>query len=285
MSARLPAALVKAMWWDYTAGLSLRATADKYDRNRNSLRELFLRRGLNVRPVPYTVVRLANGRIAPAKKATPERINQLIAGLKRLSVPNELAREWRLWPMERRMEFIRLARKRFPSTRPTGPFSANVKPFDYGTPAARQIMNRMNRGRNSRDKLVQLKPACGGVIFERRLYHWISGHHEKGAGYFVGNWKPGIGRPSLHHIIWERANKRKVPAGFTVIHQDDNKNNLEPSNLVLRSRADCARQNMTRWRLKRSRELTSLLLKKSQNHERNNIYSALRKRAPKLCTA
>lgn len=245
---------IEAMWADYSGGISLNAVGRKHGRDRRTVRELFERRGLKVRPLTYTVKLLANGQFAPAPAATAAELEGMIAKATRVQVPLELAREWRLWKLNRRMWFIGRLRNRFPSMRPKGPFSTNLTPFDYGTPAAREIVKRMNIGRNSRNKLATLKPCSEGVIFEGKLYFWVKQRPFRngyGDGYFEGNWKPGRGRRALHRIIWEKLNGRKVPEGFTVIHKDGNKNNLHPGNLGLRSREDCAAQNSVWTRLKR----------------------------------
>ena len=90
-------------------------------------------------------------------------------------------------------------------------------PFDYGTTAARDLVDKLNEGLTSRTKKAQLRPTCEGVIFEGQLYYWVKQHDVRnqmvGDGYFIDTWKPDRGRPSLHHIIWERTNRRKTPAG------------------------------------------------------------------------
>jgi hypothetical protein len=256
---------VEAVHRDYVAGMTLAAAGRKYGHDRRTLRDCFARFGLKIRPLHYEIIRGRHGQIAPVKPKTDREINELVAKAPRMAVPGPLRVEWRHWSMSRRMWLIGKLRNRFPSTRPKGAYSSNVVPFDYGTPAPREIMESMNEGTNSRTKRCQLRPISEGVIFEGRLWFWVSQHKNRGNmqgdGYFIGTWKPGRGRPCLHHELWERTHGRKVPEGYTVVHADGNKNNLEPSNLVLRSRADCARQNIVIWRMKRSREQTAALLK------------------------
>jgi hypothetical protein len=284
---RIPLEDVMAMHADYQRGLSMGQVAKMYGRNRQSLPHVFKSRGLSVRPLAYDVKRNKDGSFRKARPARPHELEKMIQALRRVEVPDKLKREWRLWSIERRMWFIRRARERFPSSRPKVPFSANVIPFDYGTPAARELVKQLNKGRNSRNKRAQLKPAAEGVIFEGQLWYWCRNSEIQGDGYFLGTFKKeyfaeyGVGRPSLHHTIWRRHNKRKVPAGFTVICKDGNKNNLDPQNLGLRSRADCARQNIRRFWTRNARQMTALLFKNHQtkraNSEHQNTINAIHK--------
>jgi hypothetical protein len=242
--------LVAGMYAEYRQGASLSALARRYGRDRRSFREIFTRRGLELRthPVPSKRDRITGCWLA-AKPATATELERMIARATRVHVPQELAREWRLWPMERRLWFIGRLRERFPSTRPAGPFSANVEPFDYGSARAWAIVRRLNRGRCSRHKQASLKPCSEGVIWKNQLWFWCGSRTVKGPGdgYFLGKWRPGIGRPCLHHTIWEKTHGTAVPAKHTVIFLDGNKNNLAPENLALRSMADCVRMNQV-WR-------------------------------------
>jgi hypothetical protein len=277
--ARIHRPEMLAMHALYLEGASLAAVGRQFKRNKKVVRKCFVRNGLSVRP--YKVMpRGKDGRLLAAPALSKGTLERLIAEAPRVEVPKELCREWRLWSLERRMWLIGRLRERFPSTRPKGKFSKNVVPFDYGTPAARDLVKQLNRGRNSRNKKACLKPASEGVIFEGQLWFWCKGMplwgkpDEKpnfGDGYFLGRWTKETGRPCLHRVLWERAHG-KVPAGETVIFKDGNKNNFESKNLVLRSKAECARQNITRWRLRRSRELASVLLKVHQERKRKNGY-------------
>ena len=242
--------LVAGMYREYQAGASLSGLGRKYGRNRMTVRDIFHRRGLAVRSCPGGPnIDPVTGKFIAAKPATARQLEAMIADAKRVGVPRALAHEWRLWPIARRMDFIRRLRVRFPSTRPAGPFSANVEPFDYGSPRARAIVARLNRGLDSRTKRAQLKPNSEGVIWKDRLWYWVGPTRIErglGDGYFLGVWRPGVGRPCLHHTIWEQRHG-PVPPGQTVIFKDGNKNNLSPANLALRSMADCARMNQV-WR-------------------------------------
>ncbi len=229
-------ALVKAMYAAYSAGMPIGKVAEKFGRDRGSLRELFHRRGLALRPVKRPALGFGVRIPDPAEKEQ----QALIAGLTHLCVPVQMKQVWKRWTFVQRRRFIKKLRARFPSTRPAGPFSANVTPFEYGTPAAHAIAARLNRGRNSQTKVVALKPMSEGVIFERRLFFWTSAPAHGATGYLTG--KPPH-RTALHRLLWERYNRRPVPEKMTVIHKDGNKNNFAAGNLTLRSMADCVRQN------------------------------------------
>ena len=251
MSARVPDGLVMQMHADYVAGLSLAAVGRKYARDRRGVRELFESRGLAVRPLKYAPPpRLANGRIAAAPKLTPAQIDALVEGATKVAVPVALKREWRQWPLIKRAWFILRLRLKLmlPTERPWLPFSANVTPFDYGTPAAWEICRRMNAGRNSRTARIKIDVCTQGVIWRGQLWFWC---HK--VGYQRGPWTPEGGRPSLHHVIWEEANGRKVLAHHVLAFLDGNDNNLVSENLALKHRGDLAVENKAAGVLKRER--------------------------------
>lgn len=276
--------LVRLMHADYSTGMALNAVGRKYGRSRNGVRNIFHCRGLFVRPFNAPSQDPKTGRILPFVPKTAAEITALIRGLKRVSVPAALKLEWRRWSMDRRRDFIRRARYHLNQPgRPGTPFSSNVTPFEYGSPAAMAIEAKLNRGTNSRTKRIKIKPCSQGVIYRGKLYFWTHG-----AKYTSGmGWSPTIGRPSLHHIIWEEHHGGKVPAGQTVIFLDGNNNNLAPENLGLRSRADCARENRMLSRSRNSRVMVALLLKKqtsahdgraNKKHEHFDSLKAVRQR-------
>lgn len=276
MAKMLSKSLVRRMYRDYSAGVSLGGVGRKYNRDRRSISEIFTKRGLKLRPVLYTIIRGKHGQIAPLRTKTEKEIDGLISqavseGKRRrahgLRIPKPLRHEWRGWLMERKRAFIARLRARLnlASDRPMTPFSKNLEPFDYGSPRAVVLAAKLNEAIPSRYWTTRIFPHSQGVIWEGQLFFWCA----KSGGYFVGRWKPGIGRPSLHHIIWEKSNGRPVPSAHTVICKDGNKNNLDPSNLALRSMADCARQNMLGARIRKSREGTSALLKRFERNKRN----------------
>jgi len=245
---------IAAMWADYTSGMSLTAVGEKYGRNRGSLREVFAKRGLKVRPT--TKPKLGFGVLIPEPSLAE--MKAMIARLPRLSVPSELKIHWRKWSLQRRRWFIAMLREKFPSNRPTGPFSKNVTPFEYGTQLVHEIAKKMNAGRTSQTKLISLKPTSVGVIYRDHPYFWDRlDSYVRGTG-----WRPGVGRPLLKHIIWEETNGRPVPPATMVIQKDGNKNNFDPSNLALLSMAENAIRNKTAGKIRKGTVAASALLKR-----------------------
>jgi len=239
-------AQVTAMYADYQAGMSLSKVGRKY-RNitGGTVREIFMKRGLVVRGmINRWEKHRANGCFEAMPPKTEKEITAMIAALTRLAVPAALKLDWRKWPMTRRAEFIRRARKHLAKNHgrefaPTTPHSSNVQPFDYTTPEARAIAERDNAGKNSQQCPTKLKPVSQGMIYKGVLYYWSAG-----TGYqsCMGPYDPAVGRPQLHRFIYEE-HFGPIPAGMTVIQKDGNKNNFSPRNIGLRSMADCARMN------------------------------------------
>jgi hypothetical protein len=178
---------------------------------------------------------------------TAAEINRLISQLTRVSVLKPLHHEWRLWPMGRREWFIRKVRAHLVKTgkadfAPSESPSANVVPFDYWTPAAREIVERLNIDRDSRHKVASLKPSSQGMIYQGRLYFWA------GDVYCYAT-KPYRGHVLLHHVVYEQ-HHGPVPDAHIVVHKDGNKNNFNSRNLAAMSMADNARRNQVFRRLK-----------------------------------
>ncbi len=270
-------ALVAKMHADYQRPMSLAALGKKYGRDRRCIGELFVRRGLAIRPVAYEIKRLGNGQIQPADPLTQREISALISSAKKIRIPEALRREWREWPMERRRDFIARirARSKLDNEQPTTPFSAGIEPFAYGSPRAHAIADRMNAGCDSRHAAVMIRLCSQGVIYKNRLFFWSK---SSGPAYFIGPWSPRTGRPPLHHIIWEEHNG-PVPAGHAVRHADGNRNNFHPANLVLATRNDVCRENQAKSLLRKSRAATALLLNRTQqkkSHAHTNILTKLR---------
>ncbi len=258
--------LVRQMHAEYQAGASVRSLGRKFGRSPAAIRNLFQLRGLPLRAYK-SVPRQPNG--APVKMRLLSRLElrALAARLTRLVLPDEVRREWRRWDLAKRAWFVALVRARLnrPEDCPRRPYSANVEPFAYGSPKAHALVARLNRGLTSRNAAAQLKLVSQGVIYQGRLYFWASDRNGRGAGaYYAGPWQPGRGRPALHRLIWEETHGRPIPPGGVVRHADGNPNNLDPTNLVLSTRDDLARENQARALLLRSRELTSLLLHRSR---------------------
>jgi len=272
---RLPAELVEAMWRDYEGGESQAKVAAKYGRDPRGLAEIFAKRGLKLRPAPAALLNRArlNGCWAPLVPATAEAIAGMIAGMKRPAVPQGLRQEWRGWPLGKRERFWRRVLKRFPAVlQASAPFSANVERFDYFSARARAIAAERNRGLPSNQWRVHLKLCSRGVIWQGELFFWAPK-----IGYQAnGTWRPARerlgnqGRPSLHHLIWEQANGRAVPAGCVVRHRDGNVNNLAPENLALATRGEVAVETRGKVLLKASREKVAALLNSNRKGQNQN---------------
>ena len=258
----LPKSLVDTIYSQYWAGASMRFLARQYGKHRNTLREVFRRRGLPIResashPQGYD---RSSVRFLPARKFTATEIDAMIAELDGIKVPEPLKAQWRSWTMDKRAALLTKIRKRFPSYRPTTAYSPNVQPFDYSTPVAWEIVERDNVGSNSQIFPDKLKLCSEGVIYKDRLWYWCG----KSTGYYASQFKPGIGRPPLHHVIYQEHNG-PLPKSHTVIFLDGNPNNLSVGNLGLRSRAECANQNQSKALLARSRQLVQTILNRQQS--------------------
>ena len=241
MPKRIAAGVIAEMHAFYLEnGCSLSATGRQFQRDRRSVGALFVSRGLFVSQKQRIAVRLPDGRIKPMVPFTPAEIDGLIAAASRVRVPECLKQEWRKWPLERRAEFVRRLRAKVRSRRdaPPSPYSANVVPFDYGTPAAWEIARRLNQGRDSRRAVIKIDVCSQGVIYQDRLWFWSPRY-----GYQGGPWKLGSGRPVLHHIIWQQATGQPVPPHHVLYFKDGNHNNLLAANLALKGRATLLTEN------------------------------------------
>lgn len=263
--------LVRQMHAEYTDGKSLNELARKYGKNRRSIRETFGVRGLHVRPhYSPPAARGNDGRIIPTRRHTDAEIAAMIPTLPRVQIPFALRREWRHWTKERRAW---LAKKlwawwdaRHPTcVMPTTPFSKGLEPFDYSSDRAQSIAAEVNKGRNSRSFLLRIQLNSRGVIIEGELWYWVADPALGWGAYYTGIWKPGLGRPSLHHHLWEKFHGRPVPASHVIRFADGNKNNFARSNLVLAHRRAVAVENKASALLRKSRATTSLLLRRFQN--------------------
>jgi hypothetical protein len=262
MSPRLPDDQVLEMHRFYADGASLSATARRYGRCRASIREVFVRRGLFVRPPPCRIPpRRANGQILPARVHTERELVKIAAGMERIRIPDFLSVEWRKWSLEKRGWFIGLIRTRLnsPHDRPRLPLSPGLVPFNYATPAAQKIAAEINKGLSSRAARVKIDLISEGVIFRGQLWFW---NHK--VGYQRGPWTAEGGRPALHQVIWQEANGRAVPAHHVIRFADGNRNNHSPVNLVLAHRNEVARENQATALFRKSRERTRILLDRIQ---------------------
>lgn len=201
-----------------------------------------------------------NGCFAKKERATPEKLKLIIARATKIAIPPELRWEFREWPMEKRGWFLQQLRARIksPEDRPEKPFSSNVRPFDYTTPEAQAIKERLNAGLNSREAICRIDLASNGVIYKGELWYWAGWSYCK-----RGAWTPEHGRPQLNRAIWEEHNG-PVPPKHLVYYRDGNPNNLSPGNLGLMSMNENARRNQAAALFRKSRERTALLLRRSQ---------------------
>ena len=258
--------LVREMHAAYMGeGLSIYALARRYDRTTAAIRGLFEVRGLPIRPWTGKLPRRdpVTGQTIPRPRPSPADLERILAAMTSLRVPAELKLDWREWPLEQRGAFIARYRQLHPSAddRPAGPFSANVVPFDYASPRAWEIVDALNRGRDSHRAAAKLDICTQGVIWDDRLWFWSP----KCRGYYAGRWRPGIGRPALHRVLWEQTHRRPIPPGHVVGPADGNLNNLDPANLVLRTRREVAIANRGDYLAARSRDTVALLLARSRS--------------------
>jgi hypothetical protein len=269
---RISDKLLARMYESHAAGASLSAVAREFGRGRRALWELFKRRGLAVRVRCVFKNRLPDGRIAPLVPKTEEEIEAIIRRAERIRVPEELRVEWRKWPLARRAVFVRRLRARLagPGDMPAGPLPAGMEAFDYGSARAHAIARALNAGRDSRSAAVKIDLCAQGIIWRDRLWFW--GHK---TGYQGGVYVPGRGRPLLHHAVWEEAGGRPVPAGCVLVFLDGNKNNITPENLAVVRRETLLRETQAAGLGKKSRAVTALLLKHSQQKQQMGISASL----------
>jgi hypothetical protein len=230
-----PAKTITAMRRDYVAGMGLTALGRKYGCHPGSTRVMFLRRGLKLRPVHPSLRHRRHGKkgkFLPEKPATAAEITEMIEAATRIVIPEPLRIQWKKWPLFCRRLLIARLRERIKGRfdRPERPFSANVTPFEYGTPEAHAIADRANKGKNSRSAGQKIKLASQGLIWDGRLWFW------RGGAYFAG-------RVQLHWSIWEKEHGKPVPPSMAVRMRDGNPNNLDPANLYLFSRRDLGQEN------------------------------------------
>lgn len=227
---------VRRFWRAYQTGLSAAAVERRFGLPIKGLKHILERRGFHVRP-PKVVPKLGFGVRLP--EPTAAEVQAAIRKLKFVHVPPELKQHWKRGSMAWRRRLLRKIRAHLrPLTaRPEKPFSENVTPWEYGTPAAMAIARRMNAGRDSQHALVSIRASSQGVIWEGQLWFWTAKQDGTPYGY-----QGGHPRRLLHRVIYERA-YGPIPAQHIVSHRDGNFNNLAPENLQLRSMAQNAIRN------------------------------------------
>ncbi len=249
--------LLGRMHRDHLGGMKLVDLGRKYGYRDGNIAAAFRRARLKVIVDPR-----AGCFQRTLKRKTKWEIRRLAKTMTRVIVHPEIKTEWREWSWEKRRWWIDLVRSHLgpEHSRPAGPFSANVEPFDYTTKNARRVIAASNEGKSSWVAGCKIKVGSQGVIWDGRLWFWSAK-----AGYVEGvSWTPEHGRPMLHQVIWERAHGTPVPLGHVVRHIDGNPNNLAPANLVLASRNAVARENQAEALQRKSRLKTQALLGLSQ---------------------
>lgn len=261
-------ALAAAAYADYQQGKSLPEVGRKYGRSSTAMREMFRRRGYALRKdwrsdKPHA----ANGCFLPKAILSGAEVDAILEQTTRFLVPEPLKFTWRKWSLAQRGAFLARLRARIGAgraqvNRPTGPYSANVEPFDYASERAHAIVDALNAGRDSRTKIAQLRLNSEGVIFEGELWFWT---------YKVGYAKGPIRTVGklllLHHHLWSRAHDgRTVPPDHVLRFIDGNENNLTPENLRLVTRDEVCRENQARALAAKSRQFTAALLERSQTN-------------------
>lgn len=245
-------ALVRKMHREHLKGLYLRDLQRKYGYMDGNIKNAFVRLGLEVRLCPT----LGHYPRTLHRRSEAE-ILALVEQTRRIVVPHALRTEWREWPMEKRWWLIQALIKKhgMPYELPKGPYSANVVPFHYGTPAAHETAAQVNAGLNSRQWLCHLKIMSRGVIYDGHLWSYVPDN-----GYVRGQFKKGEGRKVLHREIY-KAHHGEIPAGCVVRFIDGNENNFDPANLTLATRNDLARENQSAHLTAISRRKLNALLK------------------------
>lgn len=264
---RVPEEIIAAMHAEHLVGRTLAEVGRRFPgragaRAGKSVRELFVRRGLAVRESDRLRGREIgpDGRLLPGPVPSRAEIRRRIKSLRRLKLPPGCRPWWNRAGAAARRWLLGELRRAFPArcARPETAFSANVEPFDYLSPRAWGIARRLNQGRPSRKIPVRLKLASFGVIWDGRLWLWT--WDKSGVGYHYESGKPVLEREPLHQAIYRREHG-EIPDGALVFFKDGNHNNLDPANLGVRSRAECAVANSVQARLKadpRNPELRAL---------------------------
>jgi len=228
----------------WLGGMHLRGLAMRFGVSKYCLHRYMLRAGYRLSPEERRRRDVASRFVKTTVPLTDAEIAGLIERSTRFAIPPELRREWRSWPLVRRVWFVRALRAKLqrPGEMPTRPFSANVTPFDYGSELAHALVALANVGTDSRSARAKIDICSQGVIYRRRLYFWTPK-----AGYVSdGGWNAETGRPLLTHRIWADAHGGTMPEGCVIRMRDGNPNNLDSANLVFMTKNDVARENHAR---------------------------------------
>lgn len=252
---------VARMHAEYMAGATLAEIARRFGRSGGSIGELFRRRGLQIREYKGPSQHKADGTFVAAVPLTAAEIQTMIDEATDIAIPERLRLEWRKWPLDRRADFVTRLRARLNDHLPDPKlFSRNVEFFSYGHPAAHVLMDKLNEGTNSRGFRVKINLKTWGVIYDELLWTWSPNT----GGFVQGPFHPAHGRPALHRELF-RKHHGAIPADHVVRFIDGNRFNLEPSNLTTLHREQVLRENQAASLTRKSRDLTALILKRSQS--------------------
>lgn len=251
--------IVRRIHAEHLSGSNLRALELKFGYRHANIKRAFERLGLEVRMDP-TLGHFPR----TMRRHTDDEILAMARNTKRVIIPHALRTEWREWPLEKRWWLIEqlVAIHGWAFEMPTGPYSDNVVPFHYGTPAAHETAAALNQGRSSQQWQCHLKICSRGVIYGGQLWSYVPDN-----GYVHGTFRIGQGRQRLHRELY-LAHHGEIPADCVVRFRDGNENNLDPANLYLATRNELGRENQARHLEKLSRAKMAALLNHSQNKKK-----------------
>jgi hypothetical protein len=249
-------------WYEwYVSGHNFNAVARmagcmKGKKPGSVVRQAFVKRGLPLISRPNT------GCFQRGPVYSFEQIREIIAAEVdgRMAVPVKLRQHWRQLDLDGRRAFVQIMKDSsgWADPRPQTAYSANVIPFEFGTPAAHQIAAALNAGRPSRRLAVQITPPSVGVIYEGELWHWTG----KCNGYQQTRFLRNKARPMLHRHIYEQAHGVELDGNTVIRFVDGNANNLDPANLYAEHRESMLRTNQAgSLRRKGARKMELLLSK------------------------
>lgn len=244
--------LVRRMHRDHLAGLNLFQLSKKYGYGDGNIKAVFEHYKLEVR-----IQKGAGQYQRTLRRRSEAEILALVAQTRRVMIPAALRTEWREWSLEKRWWLIQqlIAQHGLPFDLPSGPYSANVQPFHYGTPEAHEVAAKINAGKSSKQWLCHLKIMSRGVIHGGYLWSYVPEY-----GYVSGGYTPGSGRKVLHRELYQ-AHHGPIPRDCVVRFIDGNPNNLDPANLTLATRNDVARENQSAHLTAVSRRKLQALMK------------------------
>ncbi len=244
--------LVHRMHRDHLKGMNLYQLSKQYGYGDGNIKAVFEHYKLEVR-----IQKGAGWFPRTLRRRTEAELLSLARATKRIMVPHALRTEWREWSLEKRWWFIQEMVKihGWKYELPSGPYSANVVPFNYGTPLAHEVAAKVNEGLNSQQWLCHLKISSRGVIYDGHLWSYVPEN-----GYVRGVFVKHEGRKTLHRELY-KAHHGPIPDDCVVRFIDGNENNLDPANLTLATRNDVARENQSAHLTAISRRKLQAILK------------------------